>query len=74
MEQRDWYYLLPSGETAENMKDARELMEIQSGSFISSWTFRELVKKGTIKKVNRSNNSNISQGYATSNSKANPSL
>jgi hypothetical protein len=65
MEQRDWYYLLPDGiNTADNMKEAREQMERQTGNFVSSWTFRDLVRKGVIKKLNRVNYSKLSQGYA----------
>ena len=50
---RDWIYLLPGGETAENMKEGREKMSIRSGHHFSSESFRSLVKKGVIKKMNR---------------------
>lgn len=51
--QRDWLYLLPGGQRAENMKSGRIILSEQSGHNFSSETFRHLVKKGVIKKINR---------------------
>lgn len=68
--ERDWLYLLPSGETAENMMQGRKLLEKQTGEFITSWLFRTLVKKGVIKKVNRYTNDIISQGNVRNNKEA----
>jgi hypothetical protein len=53
--QRDWIYLLPGGKTAENMKTGRKILSEQSGHNFSSESFRNLVKKGVIKKINRIN-------------------
>jgi hypothetical protein len=52
-QQRDWFYLLPGGLSAENMKAGRLILSEQSGHSFSSESFRSLVKKGVIKKVNR---------------------
>ena len=70
--QRDWIYLLPGGQSAENMKAGRTILSDQSGHSFSSESFRSLVKKGVIKKINRfdysittqSNASNISRPAA----------
>ncbi len=70
--QRDWIYLLPGGQSAENMKAGRMILSEQSGHSFSSESFRSLVKKGVIKKINRidysittlSNASNISKPAA----------
>ena len=51
--QRDWIYLLPGGEAAEDMKSGRLILSEQSGHSFSSESFRSLVKKGVIKKINR---------------------
>jgi hypothetical protein len=51
--QRDWLYLLPGGFTAENMKSGRTILSEESGHDFSSESFRSLVKKGVIKKINR---------------------
>jgi hypothetical protein len=51
--QRDWIYLLPGGEAAENMKSGRSILSEQSGHSFSSESFRSLVKKGVINKINR---------------------
>ena len=51
--QRDWIYLLPGGQSAENMKAGRMILSEQSGHSFSSESFRSLVKKGVIKKINR---------------------
>jgi hypothetical protein len=51
--QRDWIYLLPGGQTAENMKSGRMILSEESGHTFSSESFRSLVKKGVIKKINR---------------------
>ena len=51
--QRDWIYLLPGGEAAEDMKSGRLILSQQSGHSFSSESFRSLVKKGVIKKINR---------------------
>jgi hypothetical protein len=51
--QRDWIYLLPGGQSAENMKAGRMILSEQSGHNFSSESFRSLVKKGVIKKINR---------------------
>jgi hypothetical protein len=51
--QRDWIYLLPGGQSAENMKVGRLILSEQSGHNFSSESFRSLVKKGVIKKITR---------------------
>ena len=51
--QRDWIYLLPGGQSAENMKAGRMILSEQSGHRFSSESFRSLVKKGVIKKIKR---------------------
>jgi hypothetical protein len=55
--QRDWFYLLPGGQAAENMKAGRMILSEESGHNFSSESFRNLVKKGVIKKINRISNS-----------------
>lgn len=57
LKQRDWVYLLPDGEKAENMKVGRLILSEKTGHNFSSETFRNLVKKGVIKKVTRFNDS-----------------
>ena len=51
--QRDCIYLLPGGQSAENMKAGRTILSEQSGHRFSSESFRSLVKKGVIKKITR---------------------
>jgi len=65
--QRDWIYLLPGGQSAENMKAGRMILSQQSGHSFSSESFRSLVKKGVIKKINRFNDSITPQSNATNN-------
>lgn len=50
---RDWYYQLPNGQTAVDMKEGREILSKESGHNFSSESFRNLVKKGIIKKVTK---------------------
>lgn len=40
-----WYYLLPDGTTAPNMKEARERLGLGTQGF------RALVRKGIVKKI-----------------------
>jgi hypothetical protein len=40
--QRDWIYLLPGGQSAENMKAGRMILSEQSGHSFSSESFRSL--------------------------------
>ena len=42
---RDWYYLLPNGSTADNMREAREKMGLGVQGF------RALVRKEIVKKI-----------------------
>ena len=65
--QRDWIYPLPGGQSAENMKAGRMILSQQSGHSFSSESFRSLVKKGVIKKINRFNDSITPQSNATNN-------
>ena len=65
--QRDWIYLLPGGQSAENMKAGRLILSEQSGHSFSSESFRSLVKKGVIKKINRFDDSITPQSDATNN-------
>ncbi len=65
--QRDWIYLLPGGEAAEDMKSGRLILSEQSGHSFSSESFRSLVKKGVIKKINRFDDSITPQSDATNN-------
>lgn len=44
-EDRNWYYLLPDGRTADNMRDARNMMGLGVQGF------RALVRNGKVKKV-----------------------
>ena len=41
----NWYYLLPDGTTAPNMKEARERLGLGTQGF------RALVRKGIVKKI-----------------------
>jgi hypothetical protein len=43
--QRDWIYLLPGGQSAENMKAGRMILSEQSGHSFSSESFRSLFIK-----------------------------
>ena len=63
--QRDWIYLLPGGQSVENMKAGRMILSEQSGHSFSSESFRSLVKKGVIKKIDRIDYSIITQSDAT---------
>jgi hypothetical protein len=63
-QQRDWLYLLPSGETAENMMEARELLGKDVGHKIGHQAFRFLVKNHSVVKINRITHSVILQGDA----------
>jgi peroxiredoxin len=63
--QRDWIYLLPGGQSAENMKVGRTILSEQSGHSFSSESFRSLVKKGVIKKIKRFDYSITTQSDAT---------
>ena len=63
--QRDWIYLLPGGQSAENMKAGRMILSEQSGHNFSSESFRSLVKKGVIKKIDRIDYSIITQSDAS---------
>ena len=65
--QRDWIYLLPGGQSAENMKAGRTILSEQSGHRFSSESFRSLVKKGVIKKITRFDDSITPQSDATNN-------
>ncbi len=65
--QRDWIYLLPGGQSAENMKAGRLIIGEQSGHSFSSESFRSLVKKGVIKKITRFDNSITPLSDATNN-------
>jgi hypothetical protein len=52
--ERDFYYLLPDGiNTADNMKVGCDFLSRQTGHSYTSGTFRNLVRKGVIKKLNR---------------------
>jgi hypothetical protein len=62
--QRDWLYLLPGGQSAENMKSGRMILSEESGHDFSSESFRHLVKNGVIKKINRINDCIIPQSDA----------
>ena len=65
--QRDWLYLLPGGQKAENMLAGKMILSDQSGHSFSSESFRSLVKKGVIKKINRIDNSVTPQSNANYN-------
>ena len=65
--QRDWIYLLPGGQSAENMKAGRLILGEQSGHSFSSESFRSLVKKGVIKKIKRFDDSITPQSDAKNN-------
>ena len=67
--QRDWIYLLPGGQSAENMKAGRLILSEQSGHSFSSESFRSLVKKGVIKKITRFDDSITPQSDASNISK-----
>jgi hypothetical protein len=62
--QRDWFYLLPGGQSAENMKSGKMILSEESGHNFSSESFRSLVKKGVIKKITRINRSITPQSNA----------
>jgi hypothetical protein len=51
----DWIYLLPDSQTANNMKDACEIIAEQKGHKFGSNSFKYLVKIGVVKKINRNN-------------------
>lgn len=51
LKQRDWIYLLPSGETAQNMKEGCKMMSKNIGHRFGSHSFRLLVKRGVIKHI-----------------------
>ena len=63
--QTDWIYILPGGQSAENMKTGRLILSEQSGHSFSSESFRSLVKKGVIKKIDRIDYSIITQSDAS---------
>lgn len=71
MEQRDWLYLLPSGETAENMIEARDKIGNGNGFRLGNQAFRFLVKNHSVIKINRITHSAILQSDA-SNEKTSP--
>jgi len=48
---RDFYYLLPTGETVPDMKQGTERMSQVKGYKISSKTFRHLIKVGVVKRL-----------------------
>lgn len=51
--QRDWIYLLPSGETAKDMREGCQLMAENLRHRFGSHSFRLLVKKGVIKQIEK---------------------
>ena len=51
MNQKDFYYLLPTGETARDMKEGCEILSRQKGYKFGSNSFKHLVEKGVIKKI-----------------------
>lgn len=63
--ERDWCYLLPDRKTtAVNMKIGRQILSEQTGNHYSPETFRNLVRKGVIIKINIDTNSILSQSDA----------
>ena len=48
---RNFYYLLPTGETVLDMKQGTEKMSQVKGYKISSKTFRHLIKVGVVKRL-----------------------
>jgi hypothetical protein len=48
---REWVYLLPSGETAKDMREGCQMMAEDLGHRFGSHSFRLLVKKGVVKQV-----------------------
>jgi hypothetical protein len=48
---REWVYLLPTGETAKDMREGCQIMADNLGHRFGSHSFRLLVKKGVIKQV-----------------------
>ena len=48
---RNFYYLLPIGETVLDMKQGTEKMSQVKGYKISSKTFRHLIKVGVVKRL-----------------------
>ena len=73
MEQRDWLYLLPDNRTADNKREACEMLGAENRP-ITSERFRRLVKCEVIKKVNRINYSIISQGDASNKKNLHPTI
>jgi hypothetical protein len=66
-QERNWYYLLPTGERAGDMKEACEILERNTGHFWSSQSFRTLVKKNVVKKMKKSTNCIASESNANDN-------
>lgn len=63
--ERDFYFLLPDGiNTADTMKEGCEILTRQTGHKYSSPTFKNLLRKGVIKRLTRDNNSIITQSDA----------
>jgi hypothetical protein len=53
MNERNWLYLLPSGETAENMKEGCEKIQLATGHNFSADNFRNLVRKEVVIKIDK---------------------
>jgi hypothetical protein len=54
--EREFYFLLPDGiNTVDSMKEGCEKLTEQTGHTYSSHTFRNLLRKGVIKKLTRIN-------------------
>ena len=71
---REWVYLLPSGETAENMLEARELLGKEQGHRIGHQAFRFLVKNNSVVKINRNTHSVILQSDADNKEELQPTF
>lgn len=70
--ERDFYYLLPDGiNTADNMKEGCEFLSRQTGHTYNGRTFRNLIKKGVIKKLNKVTHSIATKSDAENNNGAN---
>jgi hypothetical protein len=54
--QRDWFYLLPTGEKARDMKEGCQKMEQATGHKWSAESFRTLVRKEVVKKIHNNTN------------------
>ena len=64
--EQEFYYLLPDGiNSADNMKEGCKFLSRQTGHIYTSGTFRNLVRKGVIKKLNRITHSIMTKSDAS---------